>query len=307
MAKKKDKKAAKKAAKGEKSLTKKPDIKSVKKSSGASPVKAAAKKLNSKSNKEVKVMKINKVVAKTPAVKSLPAKTAKPASPVPAASVKTAAMKPVAAKAVAAKTAAAAKAAMTPSRRLITSTAVLTRTMQQAKISASKPASAKAAAMKPARNIAAGKIKIPAASRPAKSQATETPAVMAAATPPVKIKTYLTKSELRHFEKLLTERRSEVMHDLEIMRSAMTDENNDDSINSSYSMHMADHGTETMDREQRFMFIARDEKYLGYIDKALERIKNGSYGICTVSGKPIPKARLEAVPHTAVRIEYKNR
>ncbi|MBC8044199.1 MAG: TraR/DksA C4-type zinc finger protein [Rhizobacter sp.] len=130
---------------------------------------------------------------------------------------------------------------------------------------------------------------------------------MAVATPPVKIKTYLTKSELRHFEKLLTERRSEVMHDLEIMRSAMTDENNDDSINSSYSMHMADHGTETMDREQRFMFIARDEKYLGYIDKALERIKNGSYGICTVSGKPIPKARLEAVPHTAVRIEYKNR
>ncbi len=120
-------------------------------------------------------------------------------------------------------------------------------------------------------------------------------------------KTYLTKEELKHFQQILLEKRTEVLRDLEIMRASLQDENNSEGINSSYSMHMADHGTETLDREQRFMFIARDERYLGYIDKALERIKNGVYGICVKSGLPIPKERLEAVPHTAVRIEYKNR
>lgn len=129
------------------------------------------------------------------------------------------------------------------------------------------------------------------------------------AEPPVQrlTKTYLTKEELKHFQQILLEKRAEVLRDLEIMRASLQDENNSEGINSSYSMHMADHGTETLDREQRFMFIARDERYLGYIDKALERIKNGVYGICVKSGLPIPKERLEAVPHTAVRIEYKNR
>lgn len=122
---------------------------------------------------------------------------------------------------------------------------------------------------------------------------------------PVLTKTYLTDEELDHFKKILLKRREEVVRDLDILRSSLSDENVEDSINSNYSMHMADHGTETMDREQRFMFIARDEKYIGYIDQALDRIRNRTYGICIKSGKPIPKKRLEAVPHTAVRIEFK--
>lgn len=117
-------------------------------------------------------------------------------------------------------------------------------------------------------------------------------------------KTYLTKEELKHFEEILLQKRAEVMRDLEIMRAASQE---DSEPNPSYSTHLADHGTETLDHEQRFMFIQRDERYLSYINKALERIKNGTYGICVKSGLPIPKERLEAVPHTAVRIEYKNR
>ncbi|NTV98321.1 MAG: molecular chaperone DnaK [Chlorobiaceae bacterium] len=122
---------------------------------------------------------------------------------------------------------------------------------------------------------------------------------------PILTKTYLSDEELEHFRQILLKRREEVLRDLDILRSSLSDENVEDSINSNYSMHMADHGTETMDREQRFMFIARDEKYIGYIDHALDRIRNRTYGICAKSGKPIPKKRLEAVPHTAVRIEFK--
>jgi len=120
-------------------------------------------------------------------------------------------------------------------------------------------------------------------------------------------KTYLSATELKHFDKIMLQKRTEVLRDLEIMRSSFNDESNNEEANSSYSTHMADHGTETMDKEQHFMFIQRDEKYLSYIDKALERIKKNTYGICVVSGLPIPKERLEAVPHTAVRIEYKNK
>ena len=122
---------------------------------------------------------------------------------------------------------------------------------------------------------------------------------------PVLTKTYLTDEELEHFRQLLLKRRDEVLRDLDILRSSLSDENVEDSINSNYSMHMADHGTDTMDREQRFMFIARDEKYINYIDQALDMIRNRTYGICIKSGKPIPKKRLEAVPHTSVRIEFK--
>ena len=118
-------------------------------------------------------------------------------------------------------------------------------------------------------------------------------------------KTYLTDEELEHFRQILLKRREEVLRDLDILRSSLSEESVEDSINSNYSMHMADHGTETMDREQRFMFIARDERYLHYVDQALDRIRNKTYGICTKSGKPIPKKRLEAVPHTSVRIEFK--
>lgn len=122
---------------------------------------------------------------------------------------------------------------------------------------------------------------------------------------PVMTKTYLSDEELEHFKQLLLKRRDEVLRDLDILHSSISDENIEDSVNSNYSMHMADHGTDTMDREQRFMFIARDEKYITYIDQALERIRNKTYGICVKSNKPIPKKRLEAVPHTAVRIEFK--
>ncbi|MGB8248431.1 MAG: molecular chaperone DnaK, partial [Chlorobium sp.] len=60
---------------------------------------------------------------------------------------------------------------------------------------------------------------------------------------PILTKTYLSDEELEHFRQLLLKRREEVLRDLEILRSSLSDENVEDSINSNYSMHMADHGT----------------------------------------------------------------
>jgi DnaK suppressor protein len=51
--------------------------------------------------------------------------------------------------------------------------------------------------------------------------------------------------------------------------------------------------------------IAREQKYVGYLDRALERIQNKTYGVCKVTGNTISKERLEAVPHTEISIEAK--
>jgi DnaK suppressor protein len=65
-------------------------------------------------------------------------------------------------------------------------------------------------------------------------------------------------------------------------------------------------GTDSMEREKLSLMIAREKKYKEYLERALDRIADKTYGICKVTGKAIPKERLEAVPHTEISIEAKN-
>jgi len=74
--------------------------------------------------------------------------------------------------------------------------------------------------------------------------------------------------------------------------------------NSAYSLHM-EQGTDTMDREKTFLFASREGKFLNYLDDALQRIENGTYGFCTDCGQLIDKERLEAVPHAQLCINCK--
>ena len=67
---------------------------------------------------------------------------------------------------------------------------------------------------------------------------------------------------------------------------------------SSYGQHMADAGSESYDRDMAFSFLSSEKEIIAEIDAAIERIKNGTYGICEVTGKPIPESRLLSVPFT---------
>ncbi len=70
--------------------------------------------------------------------------------------------------------------------------------------------------------------------------------------------------------------------------------------------HPADDATDVFDR-QRYRAIGSDlEEELRSVEQALERIDNGTYGICAVSGKPIPVERLEARPAAATLVEYQD-
>jgi RNA polymerase-binding protein DksA len=111
--------------------------------------------------------------------------------------------------------------------------------------------------------------------------------------------------ELDHFKELILKRRKAAMDDIERMRAQIDEASEQASDNTAYSFHMADAGTDAMEREKLYLMIARQQKYVGYLDRALERIENNTYGICKVTGKPISKERLEAVPHTEISIKAK--
>jgi len=75
---------------------------------------------------------------------------------------------------------------------------------------------------------------------------------------------------------------------------------------SSYSYHMADQGTDAMERELGFMFASKSGRLVYHIDQALQRIETGEFGKCVKCGKSISAARLKAVPHARMCIECKS-
>ncbi len=72
---------------------------------------------------------------------------------------------------------------------------------------------------------------------------------------------------------------------------------------SAFGMHQADAGSDAYDRDFALSLLSQEQDSLYEIDEALKRIDNGSYGICEMSGKPIPHARLEALPFTRYTVE----
>src|ERR1051325_9175221 len=63
-----------------------------------------------------------------------------------------------------------------------------------------------------------------------------------------------------------------------------------------YSMHMADAGTDSFDRDFALSMLSSDQDALYEIEQAIKRIETGTYGICELTGKRIPEPRLDAIP-----------
>ncbi len=72
---------------------------------------------------------------------------------------------------------------------------------------------------------------------------------------------------------------------------------------SSYAQHMADAGTDTFDRDFALSLVSNEQEALAEIEAAIQRIKNGTYGVCELTGKPINKDRLLAVPFARFSVE----
>lgn len=127
------------------------------------------------------------------------------------------------------------------------------------------------------------------------------------------------KEDLEHFRKIILARRDEIIEQLQNLKDQMLDPTTGEYINenSPYSLHMAEQGTDAMEREKTFLYAQRENKFLGYLEDALKRIDAGTYGICIECiDEPqhlcetcplIPKARLEAVPHSQLCLPIKQR
>lgn len=119
----------------------------------------------------------------------------------------------------------------------------------------------------------------------------------------------MTQEQLSYLKKIIMEKRDRLLSELEHMKSSglNTSMKETSGDHSSYSFHMADQGTDTMDREQQYFFAARDGNLLYHLNLALERIEKGEYGACVQCGKEISMERLEAVPHARLCIECKSK
>lgn len=71
----------------------------------------------------------------------------------------------------------------------------------------------------------------------------------------------------------------------------------------SYSLHMADSGTDNFDRDFALSLLSSDQDAVYEIEEALKRIEKDAYGTCELTGKPIPRARLDAIPWTRFTVE----
>jgi len=119
-------------------------------------------------------------------------------------------------------------------------------------------------------------------------------------------------SDAEYFRNLIIERSNKILRQLGLLTEASCNTVQEYSgDNSTYTLHMADQGTDAQEREKAFLLASREGRYLKYLNRALDMIKEGIYGICTDCGQPIQKKRLELVPTarlcTACKIKEEQR
>lgn len=108
----------------------------------------------------------------------------------------------------------------------------------------------------------------------------------------------LSKKDLKYFEDKLLEERKKLSGQLGYLEKTMTQTQRDAGGDlSAYSFHMADMGTDAMEREKAFLFASAEGKLLYNVDQALRRLYRGEFGVCASCGKDIGKPRLDAIPH----------
>ncbi len=116
------------------------------------------------------------------------------------------------------------------------------------------------------------------------------------------------KKQLAHLEKRLLEERARVVKELGNYDEQFsgTLQSSDGDL-SSYSFHMADQGTDAMEREKQFLFASKEGRYLWHVNEALRRLYTNpdEFGKCHECGDEISFERLDALPHARLCIRCK--
>src|SRR5690349_11503074 len=105
------------------------------------------------------------------------------------------------------------------------------------------------------------------------------------------------KAEWRKFYDRLLELRDQLLRQMNGLAKESAQEM------AGYSLHMADSGTDNFDRDFALSLLSSDQDAIYEIEEALKRIEKNTYGVCELTGKPIPKSRLEAIPWTRFTVQ----
>ncbi len=120
----------------------------------------------------------------------------------------------------------------------------------------------------------------------------------------------MNKKERTHLEKRLLHERARVLKELGHYDESFANSlQADDGDLSAYSFHMADQGTDAMEREKAFLFASKEGRLLYHIDEALRRLYRtpATFGQCEECGDSIAFERLDALPHARLCIRCKER
>lgn len=121
------------------------------------------------------------------------------------------------------------------------------------------------------------------------------------------IKGKYSDTDLQEFKEIILKKISRAEEDLALLQSSYKNDANNGTDDTSPSFKSFDEGSEVMSKEANVQLAIRQEKFIRDLKNALQRIENGTYGVCRVTGKLIQKERLRLVPHATLSIEAKRK
>ena len=118
-------------------------------------------------------------------------------------------------------------------------------------------------------------------------------------------KTRYSDKELKEFESLILSKLDNAKSELNLLKDSLSRNSESGTDTTAGTLKVMEDGADTIEKENLSQLAARQQKFITNLENALVRIKNGTYGICSITGKLIGKERLKAVPHTTLSIEAK--
>lgn len=109
--------------------------------------------------------------------------------------------------------------------------------------------------------------------------------------------------ELAGFKEWLLKEKERLVGEVAYVESSLGQTQSEWSGESDFESHMADSGSATLDRESDLSLSINSRDMLSKVEAALSRIEDGTFGICSVCGRPIEMARLEALPYAELCME----
>tara|TARA_B100000579_G_scaffold324055_1_gene273828 strand:- start:559 stop:951 length:393 start_codon:yes stop_codon:yes gene_type:complete len=118
------------------------------------------------------------------------------------------------------------------------------------------------------------------------------------------------KTKLEKFKKAISKKMGAVSDDIESIKEGISNASNKQggvTPDSIFSVHMADAGTDSHEQEKNFMLMNRESDYFKNLKVALERIEEGTFGVCKICNNLIPEERMMEVPNATKCVQCKEK